>query len=163
VNAVLLIPLSANYRPKERVGDVGAFAIHWIPMPDLEVFRVPITAYSLRDPGVTGGVLTQSAAFVTLALIHVRHALEARYDPRERRRLARAGKRCRRGALAIPMAQRWETQVYRPDGTPDDVLRVVGKRFATPVRTVWRCPWWRRGAPIWHQAAFDRQRGGSRG
>jgi hypothetical protein len=76
------------------------------------------------------------------------------FKPRERRTIARHGSRGRRTAKPVPMAVRGEIFVYAPKDTPGDTqiraaeaAQAAGVHFNTV--TVWRCPWWRRGAWMW--------------
>ncbi len=147
----LLVPVSARYRPGEALATLpGDYELHGDPgcpakqlqlelhaLPPLDLFSYDAPVFTSIEP---------------LILRRERWRQEERLTPRARRQRARTGRRRRVGAFAVPMAWRAEVNLFQPEGVPEGLAKRIAEARMLPVMTVWSCPWWRRGAPIFAHA-----------
>ena len=144
---LMLTPLSAAYRPAERLATLDGYAIHHAPhgtRASAAQLRFLVTPVSIDTK-----LAVSLASSSELVLRRCRYAREIRLTPRERRAVARTRTHGRRGAKSVPMAMRQEVNVFAPTGTPEAVVAAAIEGRPMRQEVVWRCKWWRRGAPIW--------------
>lgn len=147
IHDIMLVPLEVAYRVTERLGVVDGYAVHHAhDIPDrLDRLRFMVTPVSM-DPHSLYATFAPSAEIVLRRKLY---RSETHLEPRARRTVARARTWGRRGAKPVPIAVRQELSVYAPDGMPDTIAIAAAHDLGKRMSAIWRCPWWRRGAPIW--------------
>jgi hypothetical protein len=153
---IMLLPANdatSRYRPDDVLATIDGYSVYIARDTDRRaVIQFMVTPVAWPWPwSTTTPNIGRSSEIVLYRKLFRREDV---FKPRERRIIARHGSRGRRTAKPVPMAVRGEIFVYATKDTPEDVqIRATEAAQAAGVHldtvTVWRCPWWRRGAWLW--------------